>query len=139
MLYLENRFVKYIKSTFIYMNIIQIKNNKKLVQMSCAAYIVYTFHLSFYHANFGQFKAKLVLWYLFCLSGHANLCKRRNSTFFDARDHYGCKNLLNPKFLLNNLNALDFTILKQFLEIATSLTLHCLLQEVIDFVQIVII
>ena len=30
--------------------------------MSCTAYIVYTFHLSLHHANFGQFKAKHVLW-----------------------------------------------------------------------------
>ena len=37
------------------------KNNKKLVQMSCAVYIVYTFHLSLHHANFGQFKTKHVL------------------------------------------------------------------------------
>ena len=37
------------------------KNNKKLVQMSCTAYIVYTLHLSLHHANFGQFKAKQVL------------------------------------------------------------------------------
>ena len=29
--------------------------------MSCTAYIVYTFHLSLYHTNFGQFKAKQVL------------------------------------------------------------------------------
>ena len=34
------------------MNIIQIKNNKTLVQMSCTAYIVYTFHLTVHHANF---------------------------------------------------------------------------------------
>ena len=38
------------------------KNNTKLVQMSCTAYIVYTFHLSLHHANFGQFKAKQVLY-----------------------------------------------------------------------------
>ena len=37
------------------------KNNKNLVQMSCTAYIVYTFHPSLHHANFGQFKAKQVL------------------------------------------------------------------------------
>ena len=37
------------------------KNNKKLVQMSCTAYIAYTFHLSIHHADFGQFKAKQVL------------------------------------------------------------------------------
>ena len=30
--------------------------------MSCTTYIVYTFHLSLHHANFGQFKAKQVLW-----------------------------------------------------------------------------
>ena len=30
--------------------------------MSCTAYIVYTFHLSFHHANFGQFKAEHVLY-----------------------------------------------------------------------------
>ena len=36
------------------------KNNKNLVQMSCTAYIVYTFHISS-HRNFGQFKAKQVL------------------------------------------------------------------------------
>ena len=29
--------------------------------MSCTAYIVYTFHLSLQHANFGRFKAKQVL------------------------------------------------------------------------------
>ena len=29
--------------------------------MSCTEYIVYTLHLSLYHANFGQFKAKQVL------------------------------------------------------------------------------
>ena len=29
--------------------------------MSCIVYIVYTFHLSLHHANFGQFKAKRVL------------------------------------------------------------------------------
>ena len=29
--------------------------------MSCTTYIVYTFHLSLHHANFGQFKAKQVL------------------------------------------------------------------------------
>ena len=29
--------------------------------MSCTAYIVYTFHLTLHHANFGQFKAKQVL------------------------------------------------------------------------------
>ena len=40
-------FVKYIKSTFLYMKIIQIKT----------ACFVYTFQLSLYHANFGQFKA----------------------------------------------------------------------------------
>ena len=34
------------------------KNDNKLVQMSCTAYIVYTFHLSLHHDNFGQFKAK---------------------------------------------------------------------------------
>ena len=50
------RLVKYIKSTFLYMNIIKIKNNKYLVQ------ILYTFHLSIHHANFGQFKAKQVLY-----------------------------------------------------------------------------
>ena len=43
------------------MNIIQIKINKTLVQMSCTAYIVYTFHQTLHHANFGQFKAKQVL------------------------------------------------------------------------------
>ena len=43
------------------MNILQIKTNKTLVQMSCTAYIVYTFHLSLHHANFDQFKAKQVL------------------------------------------------------------------------------
>ena len=43
------------------MNIIQIKKIKKIVQMSCAVYIVYTFHLSLHHANFGQLKAKQVL------------------------------------------------------------------------------
>ena len=36
--------------------------------MSSTAYIVYTFHLSLhhanFHANFGQFKAKQVLWNL---------------------------------------------------------------------------
>ena len=37
------------------------KNNKKLVQMSCTVYIVYTFHLSLHHANFGQFKTIQVL------------------------------------------------------------------------------
>ena len=37
------------------------KNNKKCVQMSCTAYIVYTFHITLHHANFGQFKAKQVL------------------------------------------------------------------------------
>ena len=42
---------------FLYLNIIQIKNNKKLVQMSCTAYIVYTFQLTLHHANFGQFEA----------------------------------------------------------------------------------
>ena len=57
------RFIKYIKSTFLYMNIIQIKANKKLVQMSCAVYIVYTFLLSLHHANFGQIIAKQVLCY----------------------------------------------------------------------------
>ena len=41
------------------------KNNKKLVQMSCTSYIVYTFHLSLHHANFGQFKAKQVLYFDF--------------------------------------------------------------------------
>ena len=41
--------------------IIQIKNNKTLVQMSCVAYIVYTFHMTLHYANFGQFKAKQVL------------------------------------------------------------------------------
>ena len=30
--------------------------------MSCAAYIVYTFHLSLHHANVGQFKVKPVVW-----------------------------------------------------------------------------
>ena len=30
------------------------KNNKKLVQMSFAVYIVYTFHLSLHHANLRQ-------------------------------------------------------------------------------------
>ena len=29
--------------------------------MSCTAHIVYTFHISLHHANFGQFKAKQVL------------------------------------------------------------------------------
>ena len=43
------------------MNIMQIKNNKTLIQMSCTAYIVYTFHLTLHHENFGQFKAKQVL------------------------------------------------------------------------------
>ena len=37
------------------------KKIKKLVQMSCTACIVYTFHVSLHHANFGQFKAKQVL------------------------------------------------------------------------------
>ena len=59
---------KYNKSTFLYMNIMQIKNNKTLVQMSCTVYIVNTFHLTLHHANFGQFKAKRVL-YDFCLPG----------------------------------------------------------------------
>ena len=31
------------------------KNNKKCVQISCTAYIVYTFHLSLNLANFAQF------------------------------------------------------------------------------------
>ena len=39
----------------------QIKNNKTLVQMSCTSYIMYTFHLTLHHANFGQCMAKLVL------------------------------------------------------------------------------
>ena len=43
------------------MNSMQIKNNKTLVQMSCTSYIMYTFHLTLHHANFGQFMAKLVL------------------------------------------------------------------------------
>ena len=43
------------------MNIIQIKTATKIVQMSCAEYIVYTFHLSLHHVSFGQFKAKQVL------------------------------------------------------------------------------
>ena len=43
------------------MNIMQIKNNRTLEQMSCTAYIVYTFHLTLHHAKFGQFKAKQVL------------------------------------------------------------------------------
>ena len=43
------------------MNIIQIKNSKKSVQMSFTVYIVYTFHLSLHRANFGQFKAKQAL------------------------------------------------------------------------------
>ena len=37
------------------------KNNKKMVQMSCTAYIVYIFHLPLHYANSGQFKAKWVL------------------------------------------------------------------------------
>jgi hypothetical protein len=44
--------------------------NKNLVQMSCTAYIVYTFHLSLQHANFGQFKAKhvhCVIFFIFCV------------------------------------------------------------------------
>ena len=40
-----NRLIKYIKSTFLHMNIKQIITKKKLVQMSCTVYIVYTFHL----------------------------------------------------------------------------------------------
>ena len=32
--------------------------------MSCTAYIVYTFHLSLHHANFGQFKAKQFLYFV---------------------------------------------------------------------------
>ena len=36
-------------------------NNKRIVQISCTAHIVYTFHLSLRHANFDQFKAKQVL------------------------------------------------------------------------------
>ena len=51
-----------ISSTCLYMNIIYIKTTKKLVQMSCTAYIVYTFQLSLHHANFGQVKAKQVLY-----------------------------------------------------------------------------
>ena len=47
------------------MNIMQIKNNKTLVQMSCTACIVYTFHLTLHNANFGQFKAKQVLYHLY--------------------------------------------------------------------------
>ena len=43
------------------MNIMQIRNNKTLVQICCTAYIVYTFNLTLHHANFGQFKAKQVL------------------------------------------------------------------------------
>ena len=43
------------------MNTKQIKKNKKIVKMSCTAYIVYTFHKSLHHAIFGQFKAKHVL------------------------------------------------------------------------------
>ena len=49
------------KSTCIYMNIIKIKTITKLLKMSCTAYIVYTFHVSLHHANFGHFKAKQVL------------------------------------------------------------------------------
>ena len=33
--------------------------------MSCTAYIVYAFHLSLHHANFGQFKAKQFLCKIF--------------------------------------------------------------------------
>jgi hypothetical protein len=36
------------------------KNKHKLIQMSCTAYIEYTFHLSLHHANFGQIRAKQV-------------------------------------------------------------------------------
>ena len=61
LVYLQNRFVKYNKNTFLYMNIYPDKNNKTLVQMCCKAYIVYSFHLTLHHANFGQFKAKQVL------------------------------------------------------------------------------
>ena len=43
------------------MNNIQIKTTKKIVQISCTAYIVYTFHLSLHYANFGQFKVKQLL------------------------------------------------------------------------------
>ena len=51
LLYLQNRLVKYIKRIFLYMNIIQIKTRKKIVQMSCTAFIVYTFRLSLHHAK----------------------------------------------------------------------------------------
>ena len=34
------------------------KNNKNLVQMSCTAFIVYTFHLSLHHANLILYRGK---------------------------------------------------------------------------------
>ena len=61
LLYLQNRFVKCIESTFLYMNIIQIRTKQKnSTNELCGVHCVHI-PSSLHHANFGQFKAKQVL------------------------------------------------------------------------------
>ena len=45
--------VRWQKNPFFCLKIVQIKT-KKILQINCTAYIVYTFHLSLHHANFGK-------------------------------------------------------------------------------------
>ena len=46
--------------------------------MSCTVYIVYTFHITAHHANFGQFKAKQVLWLLCSVLALCNIVQAKN-------------------------------------------------------------